>query len=249
MKCQKCDYDNQEDSIFCNKCGNKLASRNANQTVEKKDKRSIFKNKKAMVAIASLTAGIICSFLDLNSPMNAYKNNIRNNQAVTASEIYDTKIKGNKEKENKTKSFLVEEINSIEDLFENNKIEFSEAKTRLETINHTGLVASTVKFAIGDIEELNESRISYLKASEFLNEKNITEAIKEYSKVIKKDENYETSQKQIKNLTDNYKKDVLKMSEAASNNQDYEKAVSLLQEANLLIPGNSDVIAKLAVYE
>jgi tetratricopeptide (TPR) repeat protein len=252
--CKKCNTENQEGSLFCNKCGANIFDQNNNNREQREmsnKKLSFLKNKKTIIFISAV-AIIVCSlllFFYLNNPLRNYQNEIKSNNYSGASHIYDEKIKGNDEKEKQVKSFLLDEITEIENSFMDKKIEYSKATDRLETIKNTGLVSKDVKISIANIEKINNSRIAYKKAKEFQKEDNYIDAIREYKNVIKEDENYKSAQKQIKDMATNYKKDVLKQAEESAKSQDYDKSVSLLKEASSLIPENSDIIAKLAVYE
>ncbi len=247
--CNKCKQEVQEDSAFCNYCGATIT----NQSIEKTEirKKDILKNKKILVFISAILV-VVCSillFFYFNNPIRSYQSEIMNNNYSSANELYSEKIKGNVKREKQIKSFLLDEIEDIDHSFMGQKITYDNAKDKLNSIKGTGLVTENVTTAIEKIEKVNTSRIAYKKAEAFQDEKNYSEAIKEYKNVITEDENYEAAQKQIESIEEIYKMDILKRAEESANSQDYDTSVSLLKEASVLIKDNSDITAKLAVYE
>ena len=108
---------------------------------------------------------------------------------------------------------------------------------------------SEVSSAKSEINSLNDSRTAFKKGKEFLNSKNYKEALSELKKVIKEDENYDKAQELISSSIKDYKTVILGEAETAANSNDYDKALTLLNEALILIPNDSDISAKKAIYE
>lgn len=255
MICQKCGAENPEDSSFCNKCGANLLLVN-----KKKDrlfvgiinKMKLFSSKRNVIILCSVLAFIICLSVGLaylNDPISSFKSDIRNNNYINAVKIYNEKIKGNTNKENNANWFLKDEILKIEKSFIEGKINFDTAKTRLETIRKTQLVSVDVITTIDKITKLNDSKIAFSKAEEFLKNKDVVNAIKEYKKVIQDDQNYERAREQIINNEKQYKEQVLKGAEDSANANNYDKAISLLRVALSLMPNDSDLNSRLSVYQ
>lgn len=103
---------------------------------------------------------------------------------------------------------------------------------------------SEVSSAKSEINSLNDSRTAFKKGKEFLNSKIYKEALSELKKVIKEDENYDKAQELISSSIKDYKTVILGEAETAANSNDYDKALTLLNEALILIPNDSDISAK-----
>jgi hypothetical protein len=247
LRCSKCGSENNEDSLFCNKCGSKLSN-----YVEQSSKSNRFLNKRYIILGCSiLIIGIaVVVFLTIfTNPVFAFKNDINNNKIEEATKIYNDKIKGNSEKVKNVESFLKDEITNILQSFKKGKTDYDTAKNKLETIQKTELVSTKVNNALSDIDNINNSRISFKKAEAFEKSNNYIDAIKEYKNVIRDDSNFETAQKRITPLIKKYKENVLKLADESASKKNYDKSVSSLNEALSLMPNDSDIIAKLSVYE
>lgn len=269
MICPKCGGENSDESLFCNKCGAKLEITNVdiidnnemkndiadNEKNHKKlfkDKIKFHINKRNVILSCSVLVIIICAVAGIiyfNNPISKYKSDIRNNKQTEVARLYNDKIKGNSDNENKINSFLKSESLNIVNSFKNEKIDFNKAKDRLDTIKSTGLISSDVNNAIDKVNNLNNSRIAFKKADEFLKNNNLINAIKEYKNVISDDKNYEKAKEQINNNEKKYKKQVLKSAGEFANKKDYDKAVETLSEAIVVFSNDADLTSKNETYK
>ncbi|WP_313640996.1 zinc-ribbon domain-containing protein [Paenibacillus sp.] len=104
-KCNKCGNANDDDSVFCKKCGSKISSVSATNSV---------KRKKFLVLGGSglLVLVIIGTTLMLqNNPLTKFKHAVEGNQYSDATTVYSQKIKGNSEQEKKAENFIKDELN------------------------------------------------------------------------------------------------------------------------------------------
>lgn len=263
MKCNKCDTENSDESVFCNKCGAKLLSNNEKEEKRLikikdrlklfriKDRLKIFNNKKNNIIMGSaliILIFIVSIIFYVNNPVSKFKSAIADNNQAEATTLYNEKIKGNSDKEKKINMYLKDEVSKIENSFIEDKVDYDKAKKILETIKNTGLISSEVNTTIDKINRVNDSRSAFKKAEEFIKESDYVNAIKEYKNVIQDDKNYEKAKKQIQDNKDKYKEQVLKDAEESANSNDYDKAVSLIKESTSIIENDSDLNAKLAVY-
>ncbi len=250
MICPKCKTENQEDSIYCRKCGEQLYKHNEDK--EKDRSKLIIGKRNILMLLSAMVIIVICSllfFVYFNDSLRQYKTEIRDNNYSEANRIYEDEIEDNTEEENQAKTFLAEEVSKIKNEFINNEMNYNAAMNRLETIESTELISTDVKHTIDEMNELHDSRISYKKGLEFVDSENYIEAIKEFGKVMEEDENFESAQEQIQEIGDNYKSEAIKQAEKYVSNNKYEEAISLLQDADDVIPDDSDILSKLEVYE
>ena len=222
MICPKCGSENSDESLFCNKCGVKLEITNVDNNemrndiaYNEKNHKKLFKdkikfpiNKRNIILSCLVLVIMICAVVGImyfNNPISKYKSDIKNNKQTEAAKLYNNKIKGNSDNENKISTFLKSESLDIINSFRNEKIDFNKAKDKLDIIKKTGLISSDVNNAIDKVNNLNNSRIAFKKADEFLKNNNLINAIKEYKNVISDDKNYEKAKEQINNNEKKYK--------------------------------------------
>jgi tetratricopeptide (TPR) repeat protein len=251
--CPKCGVENPEDSLFCSKCGAKLSVTNeetkTNVFTEIVNKLKTFLNKKNIIIICSAIAIILAGAVYLNNPVSKFKSDIRSNNYVEANQLYRDKIKGNTDKEGTIISFLKDETKKLKESFLNKESNYDETKKQLVTIRNTGLVTAEANDVINFVNDLNNSRLAYKKAEEYMKNNDMVNALKEYKKVIEDDQNYEKAKQQISSNEKEYKEYALKAAEDSANAKDYDKSIQLLREAVSILPNDSDLIARLTVYE
>jgi tetratricopeptide (TPR) repeat protein len=247
MLCSRCGAENSEESLFCHKCGAPLT-----EVMERGHKPTRFSNKvKIILGSTILIIGILIGtgIASYNNPVSVFKRNITSNQYENAGTIYNEKIKGDTNNETKVYTFLKDEIAEIQKSYFDDKIDYNSAKTRLDTIKKTNLATSEVDSALDKMDKLYFSRLAFKKAEEFLQNKDLVNALLEYQKVIKEDKNYDKAQKQITDNEKEYKNQVLKAVEESANKKEYGKAERLLTEALSVFPKDADLIAKQEVYQ
>lgn len=264
MECTKCGAENSEESSFCSKCGERLSASNREgiESMESTEKilrensldkfKKITSNKNNRVILFSVVALIIMAIgasIYLNNPIAKFKDNISNNNNVEAMKIYNQKLKGDTSKEAEVIMFLKDDMTSINKAFIDEKIDFNEAKTALEAIQNTGLIAADINAVLKKVTDLNNSRMSFNKATAFLANIDYINAIKEYKNVIAEDKNYSKAQEQIKINEAKYKEQVLQTVDNYATANEYNKAVSILNEATLILPNDGDLIAKKVYFE
>ncbi|MGG7165325.1 DUF5780 domain-containing protein [Clostridium ihumii] len=266
MICPKCGSENSDESLFCNKCGVKLEITNVDNNemrndsaYNEKNHKKLFKdkikfpiNKRNIILSCLVLVIMICTVVGImyfNNPISKYKSDIKNNKQTEAAKLYNNKIKGNSDNENKISTFLKSKSLDIINSFRNEKIDFNKAKDKLDIIKKTGLISSDVNNAIDKVNNLNNSRIAFKKADEFLKNNNLINAIKEYKNVISDDKNYEKAKEQINNNEKKYKEQVLKSAEEFANKKDYDKAVTILSEAIVVFSNDAELTSKNETYK
>lgn len=256
MYCSKCGAENPEESVFCNKCGSNLLGKQAELKLNFITKMSgllgkfNFLNNKKVIAIGCMV--IIClvaGIIYFNNPMVKFKNSLAKNDYYQAGSIYKAKIKGDAGKEADVNSYLQKEIDNIVQDFKNDKLTYEEAKSKLDTIRNTGLMALEVTKATNEITKLNDSEIAFSKGEECLKNSDYVGALKEFKKVIPEDKNYNKAKEQISSNEEKYKQQVLQLADESANAKDYSRAVSLLKDAMKVVSNNQDISTKLANYQ
>lgn len=148
----------------------------------------------------------------------------------------------------KIEGFIKDELNKTTQNFKSNSVDYQKATTSIETIKKLDLLKPEVETTTSIINKLNDSRTSFKKGQEFIGSKNLKEGISEFKKVITDDENYGKAQELISQYTTEYKTVALKDAEQLSSSTNYDKALSVLNDALAILPNDSDISAKKASY-
>ncbi|MVX64621.1 zinc-ribbon domain-containing protein [Clostridium chromiireducens] len=251
MLCKKCGHENGDSSQFCNSCGTKLNKSERHCIQNLKDKIKGFDKRKKYIILASsiVVIIIIIGIILFTNPTFRFEMAIKTNSIGKATTVFNESIKGNKKYEDSANTFLKGEISNVEKEFKNESIAYDKAKNKLDNIKGLGVASLEVNDAIKEIDNLNDSRTAFNKAEDYLKEEDYVNAIKQYSNVIKEDKNYDNAQKEIENNKEKYKEKVLADAEENANNNEYDKAVSLLSETDAIIKNDNDITTKLDLYK
>lgn len=267
MKCNNCGNENTDSSLFCSKCGKKLIDKVDDNNINESNKilcvinkiKKLFSNrlksikyKKNIILtgiIIMILVPIIILSIYLNNPVQKYKRYIKNNEISEANKIYENKIIDNKDDVNKVRVFLKDESEHITNLFKEDKIKFNDAKERLETIRKTTLIYHEINECMDKINTINDSNASFRKAEDFAKGNDLINAMKEYNKVNVEDKNYNKARENIKNNEEKYIQLVVSKSKQYANEREYDKAISLLREADKIIPKNNIINEQSKNYE
>lgn len=274
MYCPKCGVEIADESEFCSKCGAKIRQNNISGTSEiggsKKQKIVLFKNavtkipilitkkvkshlNKKTIIISSIVAFVliisIVSLVLLNNPVVKFEIAITQSKYTDAEKLYTDKIQGNASMKKSVDQFLNKQVQSIQQSFTDNKIDFKAAQDKLNSLQSVGSTSSDVSSALDKISQLNNSRNSFNKANSLIKNNDYVDALQEYNNVIKDDKNYSVAQKNLSEYKAKYKDQVLKNSEDAATKQDYDGAIKILSDATTILTNDPDISAKKTIYE
>lgn len=183
----------------------------------------------------------IIFFISQNKRVLYYINKNDYNKVL---EIYKT-ISGNREKEIEIEDEIKNVVNNTIENFNDGKTNYEESKTKLETIKEMNLKNIKLEESLKELEELNNSKISYVKANEYYKNNDYYNSIIEYSNVIEKDKNYEETEKNIDEIIKKYKSEVFAKIEDNSSN--YNDTLELLEKLRKIIPNDTEVQAKIDI--
>ncbi|WP_417204690.1 DUF5780 domain-containing protein [Acetoanaerobium sticklandii] len=199
--------------------------------------------------IVIIIALIITAVFIINNPVHAFMKSINNSDYVKATSVYNEKIKGNLEKEESLEEALKEEIKIIFDNYVDKTIDYNKANDMLNGIEKTGVLLKEINNAKTDINNLQNSRISFSTGIELENSKNYVEALIEFRKVIEKDENYELAKEKTEKIANNYKSDIIAQIDKIASDNNYEEAIKLIEQALKALPNDIDLVAKKTNYK
>jgi len=96
--------------------------------------------------------------------------------------------------------------------------------------------------------ELENSKTAYQEGVQAMANRNFSQAITEFRKVIERDRNYNTSQTRLGEAITSYKSDVLASISPLEANEAYGDIISRLNTALRLVPADDEIVAKLTHY-
>lgn len=145
---------------------------------------------------------------------------------------------------------FVKTLSKIYDDFKENAIEYSTAIEKINSIQKTNNSSvkdqcDTIK---SKIDALNTSRTAYETGVDFENQKDYTNAIKQYSLVIEDDENYNTATEKIKSLSDTLREEATSSAKKYADDGDYENAIKELRRALYVLSNDSELTKDLSIY-
>lgn len=227
MKCQNCGTDLPDGSMFCNKCGASQSTptkkarlpisilQKLQQVLGQFGKRCssiLFKSKKNTI-IASVIGIVVVIAIAIpiiycNNPTEQFMSCLNSNNTAQAMEIYNSKIKGNVDKENAIKQRLISDAKSIYEQFKSGKIDYKSAYSKLSGLNQTGLIGSEVESIITNTNALNDSKSAFQKGIDAEKAGDYESAIEQFHQVISADNNYKNAMKQLTSSKDKYISDI-----------------------------------------
>lgn len=254
--CAKCGAINDENAKFCYKCGAKMDKIEVpvqkTETKEKKEKKS---KKPLIIGIVSilLVAGLvfgITRIVKINNPVNKVISKLKDGDFESAKDVYSNDIEGNQEK----KADLIDELkeyleDSKKEFFEE-KITYEQINDNIEMIEYFGKddMSNQISSVKSFVEIINDSRIAYKTAEEYMDNKNYVKAIENYNKVSVEDSYYESAKTKKQEATNTYKTEEMAKAEELANAGDYAGAVAILNEVSVYLTNDSDVTTKLDIY-
>jgi tetratricopeptide (TPR) repeat protein len=178
---------------------------------------------------------------------------LSNSQVSEAFEEYENIIKDDnfQEKQEFNKKLRPTIISKGEQLkkdFEEEKIDYIQAKNLLEELKKFDFVRFDIQGYITAITKLQESRTEYKKALEYIENKEYINAIISLNKVDKEDKNYTLAQEKISSYMDSYRDECIKRADEYQQIKDYDNAIKIIEEALEYAKNDPELTQKKAAY-
>lgn len=149
--------------------------------------------------------------------------------------------------------YSVQNINAKKDIdyvveqFNKDKIDYNEAIGSLNNIKcyERESLIQYRSSAISRIDNLNNSKEAYASAQEYMKSKKYDEAIPLYASVLKEDLNYQNAQSYLVESQKKYLESVNDLVKKYIDNNDYDLALNLCENAKQIIPDNANDIDKI----
>lgn len=242
--CPRCGIRNSEESMFCNGCGEDLREvmvLSENKTISRNFKKIIIVSSSILAIILTIiiTISLIIYFVN---PVNKFEKCIQNQDSEQALEIYNDKIRGNLSKENKVNEYIKNKINTIEKDFLNEKLSYYDAKQELKLLSDLKLLNNENESLSTKINIINDSRIAFQSAKDFIDKEDYINAIKELYNVSSEDkDNYDKAKSLLDENKDKYKEQVLAEADNLINQSQYQDAIDKLNEAKNILSSDYEI--------
>lgn len=170
---------------------------------------------------------------------NSFESQVKNGNYSKAIEIYSKNIAGNSASENIAKTFLQEFLDESWTSYVDGTItdqDFVNRYTTIEKINDEIQAVYSLNSVHQQYLYIKESKESYSKAIEYADEGNLEEAISAFSYVVSEDvENYNNAQGKLTEAIETYQEQIISTAKQLAVTDDFEKAVTCIQEAEYVI--------------
>ena len=205
----------------------------------------------ALVVIAAVIAGAIC----FNDPLRKIERLYNNGEYDKAESVYSRTISREKNagKREALNNDLIDFFTKIavktEEDYAADKIGYQEAVDCVKNIKAFWFAKHVYELSIDEINTLRDSKASYEAGSKMLADNNIIEGVKELSKVVREDKNYNDAENQITKVLPRLRKQALLEAEKAYKAKDYKGAVSFIELLYKYFEDDSKIKEKLEFYK
>lgn len=210
------------------------------------------KKSKMPLAITAIILAVVLIFggyyaiTKLTDPIDALKKLINDDNYIEAANIIKDKIIDDDKRTDNAADILKDKARTIVDNYINESKNYDESLANLEKIKNLNVISETDMTEYFDnINTLQTSRTAYTTAQAYMNNNDHENAIVELRKVIEKDKNYSTAQQQLVNSIAAYKSDTFAKVGAYKNNHEYSDALTLLDEAQMVLPNDVDITTNI----
>lgn len=185
--------------------------------------------------------------------VQAFTQLVIDSEYADAIEYYNTNLVGNYELEMGAQDGLIGLCGDVYEKVLSGEYDEKTANTKIGVLNKVvdgiGVTPDGYYDAVEAIQGSLESKAAYAAASDLEALKNYADAIEQYKQVIEGDSNYTAAQEAIERCTETFKNDALAEAEELVGENDYIGAINVLSEAFKTLPEESDLQAKITVYE
>lgn len=253
MKCNVCNYENPEASVFCNKCGTRLMEKSmeeksgleCSQQQPQKSWRIKLSKKKLIVGgtcCVALGAILLGAGIVLNAGYSRQVvKYLEQGESGKAQEIYAAKIKENPKQREKLLELITKQEQAIKEQYAEESMSYEEAEKSLKLLYRLELVPATQKDeSFSYLDKLKESKAQFARGNDLL-QTDKGEAITCFKKVIEIDSNYEKAQNLIEETKVSYSVQVIEEVKQLASEEKYKQALEKIEKASTILGINEEL--------
>lgn len=191
--------------------------------------KKIFMSKSKIIStVVGVLLVVVTLFSINNNAYGKFKNAMKNGNTSEAIEIFN-EIEADEDKE-KIINYLNAEVGFIYENYQNDKISFEEASSKLKEIESTNIIKGEVTKNKAYVENLQRSRVAYNNTIKLFEDGKFKDAIMETSKVIKSDKNYDAALEYKKKAKIELEKEIIGKAKELASKNDYTGAIDLIED-------------------
>ncbi len=266
--CENCSYQMTDEARFCTNCGtnyqaavssqdaldpgNFTAPEIASPEIQPAKKKPFRKKVKTIIILSAIIAVLaVCIFLFARWYFSAEQRALRflkGGKYDEALELVEDERLG---RSDDFEEILLKRLDEIKNKYSDGSIEYSTMIDELDAIEK--MEVEKVNEKLADIrsftEELNASRTCFAAAEDFFVAGEYVSALEMYKQVIKTDNNYDAAKSKIMDCTSKYRQNALQEAAKYAENNSYSNAITVLNAALEVIPGDSELTSQKLLYE
>ena len=214
-------------------------------------KAYIFYSAVALVLIAAVVSGTIY----FNNPVRKIERLYNNGEYDKAISVYSRTISREKNIRKREalnsvlKDFFAKKANKIEEDYAAERIDYQTAIDCVKTIKAYWFAEHVSDLSLDEINKLRDSKNSYKTGLKNIANNDFIEGVKELSKVIREDPNYDDARKQITNALPSLRKQALLEAEKAYKSKDYQGAIDFVELLTNYFKEDTEIKEKLDFYK
>lgn len=267
--CENCGYQMLDQAQFCTNCGTNChgtadSSQNTHSSgnftvpetgspeIQPLNKKRSSKKVKVIIILSAVVAVLaVCGFLFARWFFSAEQRALRFLKGGKYSEALELVEDERLARSDDFEDILIKRLDEIKNKFSDGTMEYSTVIDELDAIEKMEIEEVNVKLA--DIrsftEELNTSRTCFTAGEDFFAAGEYVRALEMYKQVIKSDNNYDAAKSRITECTSKYKQSALQEAAKYAEDNSYSNAITVLNSALEVIPGDSELTSQKLLYE
>lgn len=267
--CENCGYQMLDQAQFCTNCGTNChgtadSSQNTHSSgnftvpetgspeIQPLNKKRSSKKVKVIIILSAVVAVLaVCGFLFARWFFSAEQRALRFLKGGKYSEALELVEDERLARSDDFEDILIKRLDEIKNKFSDGTMEYSTVIDELDAIEKMEIEEVNVKLA--DIrsftEELNTSRTCFTAGEDFFAAGEYVRALEMYKQVIKSDNNYDAAKSRITECTSKYRQSALQEAAKYAEDNSYSNAITVLNSALEVIPGDSELTSQKLFYE
>ena len=254
-KCSVCQSLQDDRNRFCSRCGSEQFLPVAEQvknggwdakTLQTSPKKS--KSDGILFALLGVAAGLVIVIvvvaMVLLNPVSQIMRSIEKNDFEEAADIYEERIMDDTDRYDKTYDEISAYVDELLEDYINQKVTYDFLINKLDGIAQIGILGSELYSAYEEANELHYYRETYASAEKAFEEKSYAKAISLYAAIADADfENGKDAKEKYGQAVELYREEISEEVQGYLDSGDYDLAMTLLDQALEVIPGDAELLA------
>ncbi len=218
----------------------------------KQDLKKKKKSKKKWIILSAAAVAVIAVaavvMLVITGPVNRLRSSVGDRDWQEARQIYENSFLGREGREARADDIFAAAVEEIESEFAAETMDYQTA------FGHLSALAafwddSRARSALDSVEALNSSRNAFQRAESCMESGDYAQAVESYGQVIESDSRYSEAQSRLETARSRYKQQIFTESDELEEQNEYQSAILLVEDALELLGEDADLRARLTELE